>query len=49
VIIAPSVADNALAVLAAKQNVRVLVCGELPSSRVEQMDWKRVNGGLLCA
>jgi len=47
VIIAPSVADNALAVLAAKQNVRVLVCGELPSSRVEQMDWKRVNGGLL--
>ncbi|MEZ5436300.1 MAG: bifunctional phosphoribosylaminoimidazolecarboxamide formyltransferase/IMP cyclohydrolase [Pseudomonadales bacterium] len=47
VIIAPSVADNALAVLAAKQNVRVLVCGELPSQRVEQMDWKRVNGGLL--
>jgi phosphoribosylaminoimidazolecarboxamide formyltransferase/IMP cyclohydrolase len=47
VIIAPSVAENALAVLAAKQNVRVLVCGELPSHRIEQMDWKRVNGGLL--
>ena len=47
VIIAPSVAENALAVLAAKQNVRVLVCGELPSHRIEQMDWKRVKGGLL--
>lgn len=47
VIIAPSVAENALAVLAAKQNVRVLVCGALPENRIAQLDWKRVNGGLL--
>lgn len=47
VIIAPSVTENALSVLSAKQNVRVLVCGELPGSRIAQWDWKRVNGGLL--
>ncbi len=47
VIIAPAVAENALAVLAAKQNVRVLVCGALPENRIAQLDWKRVNGGLL--
>lgn len=47
VIIAPAVAGDALTVLAAKQSVRVLVCGELPSSRIAQWDWKRVNGGLL--
>lgn len=47
VIIAPAVADDALAVLAAKQNVRVLVCGEWAEQRPAQWDWKRVNGGLL--
>ena len=33
----------------AKKNVRVLVCGELPAidARQSQLDYKRVNGGLL--
>ena len=49
VIIAPSVAEGVLDVTGAKKNVRVLVCGELPAidARAPQMDYKRVNGGLL--
>ncbi len=49
VIIAPSVSAAALAITQAKQNVRVLVCGNLPSidSRHAQWDFKRVTGGLL--
>jgi phosphoribosylaminoimidazolecarboxamide formyltransferase/IMP cyclohydrolase len=47
VIIAPSVTEDALEVLSAKQNVRVLVCGQWEENRIEQLDWKRVNGGLL--
>lgn len=49
VIIAPSVADGVLDITAAKKNVRVLVCGDLPnpSERKAQLDYKRVNGGLL--
>ena len=46
VIIAPSVADDALAVLKAKQNVRVLTSGAW-QARVPGLDFKRVNGGLL--
>ncbi|NDL65926.1 bifunctional phosphoribosylaminoimidazolecarboxamide formyltransferase/IMP cyclohydrolase [Acerihabitans arboris] len=46
VIIAPSVDDDALTALAAKQNVRVLTSGTW-SSRVPSLDFKRVNGGLL--
>ncbi|WP_413736620.1 bifunctional phosphoribosylaminoimidazolecarboxamide formyltransferase/IMP cyclohydrolase [Sodalis sp. RH21] len=46
VIIAPSVADDALAILAAKQNVRVLISG-VWQARVPSLDFKRVNGGLL--
>lgn len=46
VIIAPSVSDDALATLAAKQNVRVL-CSGVWQSRVPSLDFKRVNGGLL--
>jgi len=46
VIIAPSVHADALSLLAAKQNVRVLVCGEW-QQRVPALDFKRVNGGLL--
>jgi len=36
-------------VTGAKKNVRVLVCGELPAidERKAQLDYKRVNGGLL--
>lgn len=49
VIIAPSIADGVLNVTGAKKNVRVLVCGELPAidARQSQLDYKRVNGGLL--
>lgn len=47
VIIAPSVSDEALAVVANKQNVRLLACGEWSAQRVQDFDFKRVNGGLL--
>ncbi len=46
VIIAPSVADDAVAVVAAKKNVRLLACGEWSASG-KALDYKRVNGGLL--
>ncbi|OBU10314.1 bifunctional phosphoribosylaminoimidazolecarboxamide formyltransferase/IMP cyclohydrolase [Morganella psychrotolerans] len=46
VIIAPSVAEDALPILAAKQNVRVLICGQWQNP-VAALDFKRVNGGLL--
>ena len=47
VIIAPSVADDALAIVAAKKNVRLLVCGDLDGDRAPALDFKRVTGGLL--
>ncbi|MGD9663570.1 MAG: bifunctional phosphoribosylaminoimidazolecarboxamide formyltransferase/IMP cyclohydrolase, partial [Porticoccaceae bacterium] len=47
VIIAPKISPQALEVTAAKQNVRVLECGEWPAQRPAQFDFKRVNGGLL--
>lgn len=49
VIIAPSIAQGVLEITAAKKNVRVLTCGELPpiNERAQQLDYKRVNGGLL--
>lgn len=49
VIIAPSVADGVLDITSTKKNVRVLTCGELPNinERTPQLDYKRVNGGLL--
>lgn len=47
VIIAPSVADDALAVTAEKKNVRVLSCGQWQDQRAPALDYKRVNGGLL--
>ncbi len=46
VIIAPSVSEAALKVTAAKQNVRVLVCGQWQQP-LPALDFKRVNGGLL--
>ena len=46
VIIAPSVSDDAVAAVAEKKNVRLLVCGEW-SSQQAALDYKRVNGGLL--
>lgn len=49
VIIAPRISAAALEITKAKQNVRVLVCGDLPAidSRAAQWDYKRVTGGLL--
>jgi len=47
VIIAPSVHNEALDVLSAKPNVRVLACGEWPEKPADAWDYKRVNGGLL--
>ncbi|HID9658035.1 TPA: bifunctional phosphoribosylaminoimidazolecarboxamide formyltransferase/IMP cyclohydrolase [Serratia marcescens] len=46
VIIAPNVTQEARSLLAAKQNVRVLACGQW-QQRVAGLDFKRVNGGLL--
>lgn len=46
VIIAPGVSDEALAICASKQNVRVLSTGDLANTG-NGYDYKRVNGGLL--
>jgi phosphoribosylaminoimidazolecarboxamide formyltransferase/IMP cyclohydrolase len=47
VIIAPAITAAALEVTAAKQNVRVLSCGQWQPQRQPGLDYKRVNGGLL--
>ena len=47
VIIAPTVTAEAKAIVAAKQNVRLMECGPLPEKPVATLDYKRVNGGLL--
>ncbi|GAB5380104.1 MAG: bifunctional phosphoribosylaminoimidazolecarboxamide formyltransferase/IMP cyclohydrolase [Aliiglaciecola sp.] len=47
VIIAPSVSQEAVDVVAAKQNVRLLACGEWQGQLTDGFDFKRVNGGLL--
>ncbi|HBM49940.1 MAG TPA: bifunctional phosphoribosylaminoimidazolecarboxamide formyltransferase/inosine monophosphate cyclohydrolase, partial [Marinobacter sp.] len=47
VIIAPSVAPEAVEIVAAKKNVRLLACGEFGGERAQTMDYKRVTGGLL--
>lgn len=47
VIIAPKVSEAARQVVASKQNVRLLECGEWSGSRMAAFDFKRVNGGLL--
>ena len=47
VIIAPSISDEAKAVVSQKANVRLLSCGELPESASAGLDFKRVTGGLL--
>lgn len=47
VIIAPSIAADAVEVVKAKQNVRLLACGEWGTERIGGLDYKRVNGGLL--
>ena len=47
VIIAPSVSADAIAVVGAKKNVRLLQCGTWGTERPQDFDYKRVNGGLL--
>jgi phosphoribosylaminoimidazolecarboxamide formyltransferase/IMP cyclohydrolase len=47
VIIAPAIETAALPVLATKQNVRVLECGQWADAPLAMLDFKRVNGGLL--
>jgi len=47
VIIAPSVSEQAVAVITAKKNVRLLECGTWGTKRPQDFDYKRVNGGLL--
>jgi phosphoribosylaminoimidazolecarboxamide formyltransferase/IMP cyclohydrolase len=46
VIIAPSVANDVGAIVAAKKNVRLLICGQWGATTPD-FDYKRVNGGLL--
>lgn len=46
VIIAPSVDDAALEVIASKKNLRLLTCGPWKKA-ANQLDYKRVTGGLL--
>jgi len=46
VIIAPSITQDAVKVVSAKKNVRLLECGEFGEA-VPRLDYKRVNGGLL--
>ena len=47
VIIAPTVSQAAIEVVASKKNVRLLVCGEWTSEAIHRTEYKRVNGGLL--
>ncbi len=47
VIIVPQVNETAKPILATKKNVRVLTCGMWDDKRVAELDFKRVNGGLL--
>jgi phosphoribosylaminoimidazolecarboxamide formyltransferase/IMP cyclohydrolase len=47
VILAPSIAEAAKTVLASKDNVRVLVCGDLSKPLTQLLEYKSVAGGLL--
>ncbi len=47
VIIAPTVTQEAIDIVGAKPNVRLLACGEWSQERPHSYDFKRVNGGLL--
>jgi phosphoribosylaminoimidazolecarboxamide formyltransferase / IMP cyclohydrolase len=47
VVIAPAASDDAAQALAAKKNLRLLVCGQWPAQSSPSHDLKRVNGGLL--
>ena len=47
VIIAPQVDPEAIKIVAAKENVRLLECGQWSAQRLDAFDYKRVVGGLL--
>jgi phosphoribosylaminoimidazolecarboxamide formyltransferase/IMP cyclohydrolase len=47
VIIAPRVSPEAVEIVAAKKNVRLLECGEWPATPAQRPEFKRVNGGIL--
>ncbi|TPW18284.1 MAG: phosphoribosylaminoimidazolecarboxamide formyltransferase / IMP cyclohydrolase, partial [Halothiobacillaceae bacterium] len=47
VIIAPTIHPEALALLGAKPNIRVLACGEFSPQPLAGFDYQRVTGGLL--
>ncbi len=47
VIIAPDITAQALAITAAKKNVRILRCGKLPIQSTPTFDFKKVTGGIL--
>ena len=47
VIIAPTVSAEAIEIVRAKKNVRLLACGEWAAEDIHRLDFKRVNGGLL--
>jgi phosphoribosylaminoimidazolecarboxamide formyltransferase/IMP cyclohydrolase len=47
VLIAPSVTAGVEEAVAAKKNVRLLVCGDWPKNASPRLDYKRVTGGLL--
>ncbi len=47
VIIAPRVSAEAVEAVSAKQNVRLLACGDWSAESLHRLDFKRVNGGLL--
>jgi phosphoribosylaminoimidazolecarboxamide formyltransferase/IMP cyclohydrolase len=47
VIIAPSINQDAIKIVSAKKNVRLLECGVWTSENLPRLDFKRVHGGLL--
>ncbi|WP_370981265.1 bifunctional phosphoribosylaminoimidazolecarboxamide formyltransferase/IMP cyclohydrolase [Agaribacterium sp. ZY112] len=47
VIIAPTISAKAVAVVAAKKNVRLLECGQWADAVTEGFDYKKITGGLL--
>jgi phosphoribosylaminoimidazolecarboxamide formyltransferase/IMP cyclohydrolase len=47
VIIAPAAADEALAIVAAKKNLRLLIAGALPDPRAPSLSFRSVAGGFL--
>ncbi|MDY0189741.1 MAG: bifunctional phosphoribosylaminoimidazolecarboxamide formyltransferase/IMP cyclohydrolase [Desulfuromonas sp.] len=47
VIIAPAVSAEAVEIVKAKKNVRLLECGSWSEKAAERLEYKRVNGGLL--